>query len=172
MGPESPEEAQDGAKMGPRWAQDGSGSPKQAQDGPKMGPRRAQDGPKMAPNRSHGALEDGSRKKATLNQSAPPHLSHFGALLGLSWGPLGGLGGPLGATLEDFDQKGEGSSIRVPPWSPKNRLLGPSWDALGALLRPFGPLWEPLWAPIGALLGDIKLIFKPQKPIGSEKAIR
>ena len=94
----------------PRWAQDGSGSPEQAQDRPNMGPRWAQELPKMGPrwaqNRSHGALEDGSRKNATLGQRAHLIFSHFGALLGPSWGLLG------------------------PSWG----LLGPSWGHLGAIL--------------------------------------
>ena len=92
-GPKRAQKARKKPKMGLRWAQDGSGSPEQAQDGPNMGPRWAQEGPKMgprwAPNRSYGALEDGSRKKATPGQRHHPILSHFGALLGPSWGLLG-----------------------------------------------------------------------------------
>ena len=105
----SPRWGQDGPKMGPRWAQDGPKMAQGAPNRPKMGPRWAQEGPKMGPrwvpNRSYGALEDGSRKKATLPQRAPPILSHFGVLLGPSWGLLGASWGHLRAYLRHLKIK-------------------------------------------------------------------
>ena len=69
----------------------------------------------------------------------------FEALLGLSWGIFGSLGGPLGAILEDIDQRGGGPLTALPLWSPRSRRSGPSWDALGAVLGAS-------WAVLG--LGD------------------
>ena len=98
-GPESPEEAQDGAKMGPRWVREPRTGPRWAQDGPKKGPRWAQDGPKIGLT---GLLKTEAEKRPPPVKDITP----FGAILGPSWGPLGALLGPLRALL--------GSSSRLP----------------------------------------------------------
>ena len=80
-------------------------------------------------------------------------------LLGLSW-----------AILEAIEQKRREHLFQSPPRGPKNRLLGPSWGALGALLGALGAVFGPSWAPLGALLGPPGAILRPRKAIGSEKA--
>ena len=56
----------------------------------------------------------------------------------------------------------------VPPWGPQNRLLGRSWDDLGR----WGVVLGASWAPLGALLGHLGAILRPQRRIGSEEAGR
>ena len=91
-----------------------------------------------------------------------------GAPLGPSWGPLGPLLGPLGAILDAIDQRRGGSLTGSPRRSPKMSLLGPSWAALGAVLGALGAVFGPSWA----LLGNLRAILRPQESIGREKARR
>ena len=101
-----------------------------------------------------------------------PSWGSLGGLLGLSWGPLGSPGGPLGAILEVIDQKRGGPPVPPPLWGPQNRLLGRSWSPLGALLGALGAVLGASWAPLGAFLGHLGAILRPQKRIGRETARR
>ena len=50
----------------------------------------------------------------------------------------------------------------------KNRLLMPSWAALGALLGALGPVLGLSVACLEALLGHLGAILRLQKPVESE----
>ena len=87
----------------------------------------------------------------------------------------GALLGALGALLESMWRISpkEGRCLITPaPLEPQNRLLAPSWSALGALLGALGAVLEPSWAPLGALLGHLGAILRLRIAIGSEKARR
>ena len=62
---------------------------------------------------------------------------------------------PLGAILEEIDQRRGVPQLGSPFGSLENRLLGPSWGALGALLGAPGAVMGLSWAPLGALLGPL-----------------
>ena len=105
MGPESPEEAQDGAKMGPRWAQDGSRSPKQAQDGPKKGPKWAQDGPKIGLT---GLLKTEAEKWSAWAKEFHPFLKDVPSVLLVFTENKGGYHPKRGGSFGAGGPPGEG----------------------------------------------------------------
>ena len=74
--------------------------------------------------------------------------------------------------MEAIEQKRREHLFGSPPRGPKNRLLGPSWAALGARLGALGAVLGLFWASLGAVLGHLGAILRPQEPIGSEKARR
>ena len=67
-----------------------------------------------------------------------PSWCHLGAILG----PIGASWAPLGAILEEIYQGRGRTQLQSPLGSPINRLLDPSWSALGRS-----------WGRLGALLG-------------------
>ena len=83
--------------------------------------------------------------------------SPLGALLGASWGPLGGLLGPLGRILDGFGSFLEASwRLLGPSWclsGPLGRMLDGFWKdfgRLGAACWRFWPVWRPSRAPLPA----------------------
>ena len=124
--------AEDSPKIAP--AQDG---PKRAQDGPKLGPRWASNGSQISLQSSWNI--EAETGPVRVNVRIP-----FGALLGPSWGPQGASWGPLGLIFgvifgilreEERKSKNEG-----PPeqnghlWGPGEALKRPSWGHDGLKL--------------------------------------
>ena len=75
--------------------------------------------------------------------------------MGLSWGPLGGLGGISGAILEAIDHKG-GKFFVSPRRGPQMSLLGPSWGDLGRSWGRLGGLLGPSWGSLGPSWGHLE----------------
>ena len=92
----------------------------------------------------------------------------IGALFGL----FGRVWEVSGAILEAIDQKKAGNLLVPPRRGPKSRLLEPSWAAPGALLGALGPVLGLSGDCLGALLGHLWAILRPQEPIESENARR
>ena len=110
-----------------------------------------------------------------------------------SWGPLGGFGGPLGATLESsWALLGLSWALLGLSWGPLGVLLGLSWGLLGSLGGLLGAILEaidqkrawilfppprrglqvgllwPSWGPLGALLGVLgPLLGSSWAPLGA-----
>ena len=112
------------------------------------------------------------RSRGPLGASWVPLGVSWG-LLGAVWAPLGGLGslgspgGPLGAILEDIDQRGGSFNYRRPSRASNVAI----WRPLGTLLGALGAVLGPSWASLGGLLGHLGAIVRPRKAIRSEKAI-
>ena len=96
--------------------------------------------------------------------------------MGPSWGSLGGLLGALegflGPSWRPSDTRGGGNNCAPPPREPQSGLLGRSWGALGPLLGALRAVLGASWAPLGAILGHLGAILRPQRRIGSEGAGR
>ena len=96
----------------------------------------------------------------------------LGALLGLSWGLLGGLGGFLGRSWRPSIKKESGAYLGPPPRGPKKTLLGPllerSWGALGRSWGRLGALLGLSWGPLGLSWGHLGASEGHRKRTGEE----
>ena len=74
--------------------------------------------------------------------------------MGVSWGPLGGILGPLGTLLGvSWGVLGAGSSFSA--------VLGRTWRVLGASLGPLGGVLGPSWAVLAASWGPLGASWRP-----------
>ena len=141
MAPKGPQEAQDGPKMAPSWAQ----------DWPQMGSTSV---PKSCQNRSQKGFDFepllgtpfGCPLAANLGRSWAI-LGHLGAVLGHIGAVLGHLGPNLGPSWAIL---GASWGILGPSW----RHLGLSWGHLGVILGPLGAILDYL-GPFCGQLGNI-----------------
>ena len=74
--------------------------------------------------------------------------------MGVSWGPLGGILGPLGTLLGvSWGVLGAGSSFSA--------VLGRTWRVLGASLGPLGGVLGPSWAVLATSWGPLGASWRP-----------
>ena len=127
----------------------GNKAPRGSQEGPKR-PKRA---PRRLRQESGGVRCEGPSKRTFSSPSWGP----LGALLGASWIHLGALLEPSGGPLGAFVRPSDGS--KTAPGSSRQKsfflellgdLLGPSWNALGAVLGTSRSRLGPSWSRLGA----------------------